>query len=259
MAHTEAEIRRAIKPLLTIYGELNTAEVKRLLHTVLEFDEEDKIPSRTRNEMLITQRIGNIVAHQAEPVRIYEEEGFILDKTYSPARFMLLNPLSRQPLPREEAEKMKGSAKRFAARKTDWERVGEKKGEIGKLGEEFAMEFETSRLAAFGGKDAAQYVEHSSRLRGDGLGYDISSINENGTPRFIEVKTTTGGFDTPFYMSENEKCFFEEYGESAFLYRVYDFDVQAHCGKIEILSKDRLFSDFSFGAAAWQVRQRQPE
>jgi len=35
MAHTEAQIRRAIKPLLTVHGELNTTEVKRLLHTVL--------------------------------------------------------------------------------------------------------------------------------------------------------------------------------------------------------------------------------
>ena len=31
MAHTEAQIRRAIKPLLTVYGELNTTEVKNLL------------------------------------------------------------------------------------------------------------------------------------------------------------------------------------------------------------------------------------
>jgi hypothetical protein len=63
-AHTEAQIRRAIKPLLTVYGELNTSEVKNLLHTVLEFSEEDNIPSATRNEVLIIQRIGNIVAHQ---------------------------------------------------------------------------------------------------------------------------------------------------------------------------------------------------
>ena len=35
MAHTEAQIRRAIKPLLTVYGELNTSEVKNLLDTVL--------------------------------------------------------------------------------------------------------------------------------------------------------------------------------------------------------------------------------
>jgi hypothetical protein len=57
-AHTEAQIRRAIKPLLTVYGELNTSEVKNLLHTVLEFSEEDNIPSATRNEVLIIQRIG---------------------------------------------------------------------------------------------------------------------------------------------------------------------------------------------------------
>jgi hypothetical protein len=43
-AHTEAEIRRAVKTLLTVYGELNTSKVKKLLHTVLEFSEEDKLP-----------------------------------------------------------------------------------------------------------------------------------------------------------------------------------------------------------------------
>ena len=81
-AHTEAEIRRAIKPLLTVYGELNTSEVKTLLHTVLEFSEEDNIPSATRNEVLIIQRIGNIVAHQTETIKTYDE-GFILDKSFN--------------------------------------------------------------------------------------------------------------------------------------------------------------------------------
>jgi len=42
MAHTEAQIRRAIKPLLTVHGELDTSEVKKLLHTVLEFDDEER-------------------------------------------------------------------------------------------------------------------------------------------------------------------------------------------------------------------------
>lgn len=259
MAHTEAEIRRAIQPLLTAYGELNTTEVKDLLHLVLEFDEEDREYSSTRNEMKIMQRIGNIASHQAEPVKTYEEDGFILDKTCSPAKFTFWNPLSRQPLPPEEAGKMKHRAKRFAAKRIDWEKAGERRSALGRLGEEFAMEFEISRLAAFLKRDAAQYVRHSSRLEGDGLGYDISSLNEDGTPRFIEVKTTSGGFETPFYMSENERHFFEEYGESAFLYRVYDFDVQTRRGKVEILSQGGLFSDFSFETAAWRVEPRQME
>ena len=75
-AHTEAQIRRAIKPLLTVYGELNTSEVKNLLHTVLEFSEEDMLPSPTRNEPRIIQRIGNIASHQTETVKFYDE-GFI--------------------------------------------------------------------------------------------------------------------------------------------------------------------------------------
>ena len=54
MAHTEAQIRRAIKPLLTVHGELNTTEIKNLLHTVLNFDAEDNTPSPTRpGEVLI--------------------------------------------------------------------------------------------------------------------------------------------------------------------------------------------------------------
>lgn len=259
MAHTEAEIRRAIRPLLTAYGELNTTEVKDLLHMVLEFDGEDQEHSPTRNEMKIMQRIGNIASHQAEPVKIYKEEGFILDKTRSPAKFTLWNPLSRQPLPPGEAKVMKRRAKRFAARRIDWKKAGERRSALGRLGEEFAVEFETSRLSDFLKRDAAQYVLHSSRLEGDGLGYDISSLNQDGTPRYIEVKTTSGGFETPFYMSENERCFFEEYGESAFLYRVYDFDMQTRRGKVEIISRDRLFSDFGFGAAAWRVEPRLTE
>lgn len=67
--HSEAEIRRAIKPLLDKYGQLNTSEVKQKLNEVLVFDEEDKVMSKTRREILIIQRIGNIVAHQSEKIK----------------------------------------------------------------------------------------------------------------------------------------------------------------------------------------------
>lgn len=77
--HSEAEIRRAIKPLLDKYGQLNTSEIKQKLDKVLIFDDEDRQMSKTRNEMLIIQRIGNIVAHQQETIKIYDE-GFACDK-----------------------------------------------------------------------------------------------------------------------------------------------------------------------------------
>jgi hypothetical protein len=255
MAHTEAQIRRAIKPLLTVYGELNTSEVKSLLHTVLTFDAEDNIKSKTRNETLIIQRIGNIVAHQGEKVKVYDE-GFIVDKNHKPARFSLLNPISNKVIQPDEVRTIKKKTRRFIGRKVDWEKVRDRNNEIGDQGEEFVLEFEIDRLIetlSIERAKAMQNVQHLSRLQGDGLGYDISSINNDGSPRYIEVKTTSGDFNQPFFMSENERRFFEEYGNSAFIYRVYNFDKEARHGNVKIISSSELFSDFTFDTTTWKV------
>jgi hypothetical protein len=53
------------------------------------------------------------------------------------------------------------------------------------------LEFEIDRLIetlAIDRTNATQNVQHLSRLQGDGLGYDIASINDDGSPRYIEVK-----------------------------------------------------------------------
>jgi len=255
MAHTEAQIRRAIKPLLTVYGELNTSEVKNLLDTVLTFDAEDNIKSKTRNESLIIQRIGNIVAHQGEKVKIYEE-GFIVDKNHRPAKFFLINPISNKVIQPDEVTTIKEKTRRFIGRKVDWEKVRDRNNEIGDQGEEFVLEFEIDRLVEtllLERTKAIQNVQHLSRLQGDGLGYDISSINDDGSPRYIEVKTTSGDFNQPFFMSENERRFFEEYGDSAFIYRVYNFDKETRHGNVKIISSSELFSDFTFDTTTWKV------
>lgn len=254
-AHTEGEIRRAIKPLLTVYGELNTSEVKRLLHTVLEFSEEDNIPSTTRNEVLIIQRIGNIVAHQSDTIKTYDE-GFVVDKNYSPAKFSLLNPILETVIQPTEVTTIKEKTRRFIARKIDWEKARDRNNEIGDQGEEFVLEFEIDRLIetlTIDRTKVIQNVQHLSRLQGDGLGYDISSINDDGSPRYIEVKTTSGDFNQPFYMSKNEKHFFEEYEDSAFIYRVYNFNRETRRGDVRIISQNELFSDFKFDTITWQV------
>jgi len=254
-AHTESEIRRAIKPLLTVYGELNTTEVKELLQTVLEFSDEDNIPSGTRNEPLIIQRIGNIVSHQKEQIKTYNE-GFVVDKSLSPAKFSLLNPISQEIVQPNVITIIKEKTRRFIARKVDWEKARDRNNEIGDQGEEFVLEFEIDRLIdtlSIDRNTAIQNVQHLSRLQGDGLGYDISSINDDGSPRYIEVKTTSGGYNQPFYMSKNEKHFFEEYGDSAFIYRVYNFNRETRRGDVAIISQSELFMNFTFDTITWQV------
>ena len=72
---------------------------------------------------------------------------------------------------------------------------------LGLAGEEFALNFEHHRLYSLGKKDLADRVEHVSKIRGDGSGYDILSFDVSGRERFIEVKTTAFGKETPFFIS----------------------------------------------------------
>lgn len=92
---------------------------------------------------------------------------------------------------------------------------------------EFVKSFDSS---------AVDRVIHLSAKQADGFGYDISSINEKGETVFIEVKTTSGKEETPFYMTINEKSFFEEnIHNNAFVYRVYEYDMNTMHGKIKKL------------------------
>lgn len=94
---------------------------------------------------------------------------------------------------------------------------------LGKAGEEFVVEFERHRLRAFGMDKASEKVEHVSRTKGDGLGYDILSYETNGEERFIEVKTTSFGKETPFFVSNNELSFSKEYSKQFRLFRLFEF------------------------------------
>ena len=53
----------------------------------------------------------------------------------------------------------------------------------------------------------SEKVIHTSVVEGDGTGYDILSYHPDGSVKYIEVKSTTGGIGTPFMMSLNEVNF----------------------------------------------------
>lgn len=252
--HSEGDIRKAVRLLLDKYGELNVTEVKNKLHEVLEYDQEDREKSASRNEIKILQRIGNIVSHQVDEQKIYSE-GFILDKKYDPARFTAVVGIgdSKNKISRKQVNLRKKKSKIFQGRKVDWRRLREENNDLGNLGEEFVLEYEQERVSTFD-LTSVIGVLHLSKLQGDGLGYDISSINDDGTIRRIEVKTTSGGLNTPFYMSENEKLFFETYkDESVYLYRVYEFDKLTRRGKIEIIDAVTLLNDYDFNPITFAV------
>lgn len=97
---------------------------------------------------------------------------------------------------------------------------------LGAAGEEFVMAYERNRLHNLGLSKLVDKVELLSRTKGDGLGFDVLSFEPNGRERFIEVKTTSFGKETPFFISRNEADFSAEFAEQFHLYRLFDFRKQ---------------------------------
>ncbi|MBS3805499.1 MAG: DUF3883 domain-containing protein [Oleiphilaceae bacterium] len=56
------------------------------------------------------------------------------------------------------------------------------------------------------------------------MGFDIRSFDAIcEEERFLEVKATRSGKYQPFFISENERAFSNDFSETFRLYRVYDF------------------------------------
>lgn len=94
---------------------------------------------------------------------------------------------------------------------------------LGEKGEQLVFDYEKWRLSDSGKQNLADKIEWVSKDKGDGLGYDILSKNNNGTDRYIEVKTTKLSKETPIYLSNNELAFASIKTKDFYLYRVFNF------------------------------------
>ena len=94
---------------------------------------------------------------------------------------------------------------------------------LGLAGEQFIVQFEHWRLIELGQPRLADRVNHVSQSKGDGLGYDVLSFESDGQERFIEVKTTTFGRDTPFFVSRGELTLSNIAKDQFHLYRLFEF------------------------------------
>lgn len=113
-----------------------------------------------------------------------------------------------------------------------------KNKKLGLEGELLVLEKEIQSLRDAGRHDLADKVVHVSKVEGDGAGHDVRSYDLEGSPKFIEIKTTKGPATTPFFISPNELVFSIQHPENYFLYRVYEFDVEARVGKVFALRGD---------------------
>jgi hypothetical protein len=96
-------------------------------------------------------------------------------------------------------------------------------------------------------------VRHVSKLDGDGAGYDICSFNTDEKLIYIEVKSTTGKKETPFYMSASEYLFYELHKENYVIARVYEFDMNTKTGKIEYILGTSFEGVFDKEVSAYKI------
>ncbi len=115
-----------------------------------------------------------------------------------------------------------------------------RKKEIGDLGEHLVLMFEKQRLIDNGQSYLIDKIEHSSKIIGDGLGYDIKSFNIDGSHRYIEVKTTTQNNTEYFYMSVNELEFAKLHINNYFIYRVHNLNEKYKTGLVYEISGNTL-------------------
>jgi Protein NO VEIN, C-terminal len=94
---------------------------------------------------------------------------------------------------------------------------------LGIAGEDYVVQLERSRLERLGRNDLAAQVRWVAQQLGDGLGYDIESFSDDGSPIYIEVKTMKGSISAPFYISENERRAAVEKGRAFHIYRLFEF------------------------------------
>ena len=111
----------------------------------------------------------------------------------------------------------------FKAVKRDYLEREAQNQSLGLAGEKFIVQFEHWRLITLGQQRLADRVDHVSQSKGDGLGYDVLSFDADGKERFIEVKTTTFGQATPFFVSRGELALSQGAREQFHLYRLFEF------------------------------------
>ena len=99
---------------------------------------------------------------------------------------------------------------------------------LGSIGETVVVQHERNSLEIAGHSKLAKAVEQVSATKGDSTGYDILSFNEDGSEKYIEVKTTKSQISSKFFISENQIRVSELHPMKYWLYRLYDFSFDTH-------------------------------
>lgn len=125
----------------------------------------------------------------------------------------------------------------------DYLQLEERRQEVGEKGEQFVYEREKLRLKN-AGSEYANFVSRSP-AKDPRNGYDIDSFTENGEKIYVEVKSTTGNWNEPFYMTANEREKAIEIRKNGGIYQVHRvYNIEKDNGIGVIVYEDDSVFDF---------------
>lgn len=153
----------------------------------------------------------------------------------------------------KKIQKVQKRKNKTIARKVDYNSLNKSKKTCGTLGEILIYNDEKDKITRAGIK---KEVEHVAITRGDGLGYDILSYDENENEIFIEVKTTKENKTDEFYLTPKEINVCKENKEKYKLYRVYNLDMKAKKYDVEIYSGNELLNMFEFQPVSYIAKRK---
>lgn len=236
------------------FGEMTMSElIAELTERMRPTGHDNKI-LKDRKDTYFSQKVRNLRSHNNsiffDNVIFDEKAGKYISKEY-------LKIKSQVPEEDyvEKISKRKEKVLTFYARKLDYEKINREKQEIGDKGEVYVLKDQKKKVNQLD-SDLADKVRHVSKLDGDGAGYDIRSFNDKKEINYIEVKTTKGKKETPFYMSVTEYAFYELHRESYVIARVYNFDVNTGKGEIEYVKGSDFETFFEKEVSAYKLRYK---
>lgn len=176
-------------------------------------------------QQLLFDVIAEMLLERADlPTLAQREVTAVVDTPRAPPN--ALSALVEPPRPAERHTARSPAAEYRTRLGVDYLALEARNRSLGSAGEHFVAEFEAARLRHLGKPQLAATIEIVSEIRGDGAGYDVLSFEKSGKERFIEVKTTGFGKETPFFVTRNELSFSIDHSSEFQLYRLFQFRAQ---------------------------------
>jgi hypothetical protein len=139
-------------------------------------------------------------------------------------------------------------------RRVDFEEIQKQRSEIGRIAEEYALNWEKERLA---GAQLERYIKDiEDRRDRPGYGHDFLSFSADGIHRYIEVKSVAKLSDGHrFFLSDNEHqtSLSKEHGDGYYFYLVY-FGGDGKPVELEAVSAKQLYPKVEMLASSYEVR-----